>query len=112
MSEFAEYLHEVFALFGPIRTRRMFGGYGVYHQDLMFGLIADDVLYLKADDELAARFQARGLPRFEYDKQGKTMKMSYWRAPEEIYEDPAEARDWARRSFEAARRSRKRGNAS
>jgi len=46
MSQFVEYLHEVFERFGPIRIRKMFGGYGVYHGGLMFGLVADDTLYL------------------------------------------------------------------
>jgi len=51
MSEFVEYLNEVFADFGVIRYRKMFGGYGIYHNDLMFGLVADDQLYLKTDIE-------------------------------------------------------------
>ena len=51
MDEFVNYLHEVFKAFGPIHTRRMFGGHGVFHEGLMFGLVADGVLYLKADTE-------------------------------------------------------------
>ena len=99
MSEFVDYLHEVFEEFGPIRARRMFGGYGVYHDDVMFGLIADDVLYLKADAQSADKFSALGLEQFEYVKNGKSMKMSYFMAPEEIYEDRAEAAAWGRCSI-------------
>jgi DNA transformation protein len=47
MSEFTDYLHEVFEDFGAIRVRRMFGGEGVYHQGLMFALVANERLYLK-----------------------------------------------------------------
>jgi DNA transformation protein len=53
MSELIAYLPEVFELFGPVTIRKMFGGYGVYHDGLMFALVADDTLYLKADDENA-----------------------------------------------------------
>lgn len=105
MSEFVNYLHEVFAEFGPIETRRMFGGHGVYHKQLMFGLVADDVLYLKADNAIADKFTTLGLEPFEYVKNGKAMKMSYFMAPEEIYEDRDQARNWAELSYGAAKRA-------
>ena len=107
MSEFVEYLVEVFQHFGTVRARRMFGGYGVYHDDLMFGLVADDVLYLKADNQSAKLFEDKGLEQFEYVKNGKSMKMSYYMAPEEIFDDPDVAKEWADRAYEAALRSRK-----
>ena len=50
MNQFADYLNEVFGQFGPIRVQRMFGGFGLYRDELMFALVADNVLYLKADD--------------------------------------------------------------
>jgi DNA transformation protein len=107
MSEFVEYLAEVFQQFGTVRTRRMFGGYGVYHDDLMFGLVAYDTLYLKADDQSAQLFEEKGLSQFEYVKNGTSMKMSYYLAPEEIFDDPEVARMWAQRAYDAALRSRK-----
>jgi DNA transformation protein len=106
MDEFVNYLHEVFRAFGPIDTRRMFGGHGVYHDGLMFGLVADGVLYLKADTEIAGKFSEHGLEQFEYVKKGKAMKMSYFRAPDDIYDDPSLAKDWAALSYGAARRSK------
>ena len=107
MSEFVEYLAEIFESFGEIRSRRMFGGYGIYHDGLMFGLVADDVLYLKTDSRSAPSFTERGLAAFEYIKQGKPTRLSYYQAPEEIFDDPDAARLWAVRAFEAALRSRK-----
>lgn len=107
MTEFITYLTDVFERFGPIHAKRMFGGYGIYHQDLMFALVANDVLYLKADTESAAFFEQLGLSRFEYTRDGKTTRMSYYLAPEEIFDDPDLARTWAVRAYEAALRSRK-----
>lgn len=107
MSEFVDYLMEVFQRFGEVRARRMFGGYGVYHEDLMFGLVADDVLYLKADDQSAKLFEDKALGPFEYVKNGKSMKMSYYMAPEEIFDDPDVAKVWAQHAYEAALRSRR-----
>jgi DNA transformation protein len=106
MSEFVEYLQEVFERFGPIRARRMFGGYGIYHNDFMFALVEKDILYLKADDQSVQFFKDRGLGQFQYVNKGKTIGMSYYLAPEEIFDDPDEARVWALRAYEAAVRSK------
>ena len=105
MSEFTNYLSEVFAQFGEVTTRKMFGGHGVYCNGVMFGLVADDVLYLKADAHSAPEFAARGLPAFVYDAGKKPVVMSYYLAPAEIFEDAEEAAVWARRAFAAAMRS-------
>ena len=99
MSEFVEYLAEVFEYFGPIHAKRMFGGYGIYRDDLMFGLVADDVLYLKADAESSQHFETRELYAFEYAKNGKTMKMSYFLAPEDIFDDKDDAKICTLRKF-------------
>ncbi len=104
-TEFVTYLHEVFAQFGTIRTRRMFGGFGIYHQSLMFGLIINDTLYLKADGISSPAFEQLGLAPFEYDRHGKLIKMSYFQAPEEIFEDFEQAAVWAKRAYEAAVRT-------
>lgn len=85
----------------------MFGGYGVYHDGLMFALVADDVLYLKADEKSSPAFAALGLPQFEYEKSGKKMRMSYYGAPEEIFDDPVQAKAWADRAYGAAVRAKK-----
>lgn len=107
MSDYVKFLEEVFEQFGPIHPRRMFGGHGLFHKGLMFGLVADDVLYLKADETLSPFFEERELEQFSYEKNGKSFKMSYYMAPEEIFDDPVEAKGWAARSYEAAVRSKK-----
>ena len=107
MYEFVDYLHEVFELFGPIRARKMFSGYCIYHNGLMFGLVAGDTLYLKADAENANHIEKEGLGRFEYRDGERVVNMFYCRAPAGIMEDQEEAAIWARRSFEAALRSQR-----
>lgn len=107
MSEFTDYLHEVFEQFGPITVRKMFGGYGIYHDGLMFGLVADEALYLKTDAENVGDFEREGLAPFEFDKGGKPVRMSCHLAPDDLLEDRDKAAAWARRSYEAALRARK-----
>lgn len=102
MSDYIDFLKEVFAIFGPVYSRRMFGGYGLYLDGLMFGLVAQDVLYLKADAENRHFFEREGLEKFGYEKKGKLYYLSYFQAPDELYDDQEEAALWARRSWEAA----------
>jgi len=102
--DFVDYLLDLLASLGSVSARRMFGGYGIYHEDVMFGLVGDDTLYLKADAENVGHFKAEGLPAFEYGKGGKTIRMSYFLAPPEMMDDPEAAARWARRSIAAALR--------
>jgi len=106
MNEFIEYLKEVFVHFGPIEARKMFGGYGIYHKGTMFGLVAQETLYLKASGDLIKKFEARGLGPFEYDKGNKVVKMSYYLAPDEILDDPDEAAIWAKQAYAVALRAK------
>jgi len=104
MNSFCEYLPELFADFGSVSMRRMFGGTGVYHQGTLFAFVMDDVLYLRGDEQSAIHFLSRGLPRFEYARGGKKILLSYYRAPDEMLDDPSAAGIWARRAWESARR--------
>ena len=112
MNEFIEYLHEVFVRFGPISAKRMFGGYGIYHDGLMFALVVDDTLYLKADAENVDAFVEADLPPFQYLRQGKLTRLGYYQAPPKMLEQSDEAAIWARRSFAAAVRAQVRKNRS
>lgn len=100
--EFVAYLIDLMQPLGPVSARSMFGGHGIFLHGLMFALVADSVLYFKVDKELEQRFLARGLEAFTYDKKGKTFKMSYYQAPEEVLESEEEMGDWANRAYEAA----------
>ncbi len=106
MSEFIDHVQEIFASLGTVQARKMFGGYGLFCDGVMFALVADDALYLKSDASIETHFTARGLDQFTYEKRGKPVKMSYFTAPEEVFEDAEQAMLWGRRSFAAALRSR------
>jgi DNA transformation protein len=105
MNESIDYLHEVFDAFGPICARRMFGGWGIYHDGLMFGLYAAGRLYLKTDALNVVQFEAAGSEPFTYIQREKAVKLSYWSAPEAVLDDREEARFWGCTAFEAALRS-------
>lgn len=107
MSEFIDYLKDTFAPFGEVQSRKMFGGYGIFYQGIMIALVADETLYLKTDKQSQTIFSEHSLAAFEYNKNGKAVKMSYALAPEEIYEDPDQLIYWANLAYEAALRANK-----
>ena len=98
-------LEELFSAFGPVVVRRMFGGAGLFVDGLMFGLVADGVIYLKADEHTIPAFKRERLAAFSYPtKTGTHTLTSYWRMPERLYDDPEELARWAAQARDAARR--------
>lgn len=86
--------------------RKMFGGYGFFHEGIMFALIADNELYLKADKNSVCYFDDLSLPPFTYKKaNGRAIHMSYHLAPETFFEQPEETSLWTLRALEASRRA-------
>jgi DNA transformation protein len=99
-------IRDLFCAFGPVSVRRMFGGAGIYADGTMFALVADGVIYLKADAQSAPKFEREQLPPFTYStKDGMRGVMSYRRMPDRLYDDPKELAIWARQAFAASQRS-------
>lgn len=100
-----DHIRELFVVFGAVSVRRMFGGAGLYADGVMFGLVSDGQIYLKADAATAAAFEREGCGPFEYGtKAGKRAVMSYWRLPDRLYDDPDDLAQWAKRALAAAQR--------
>ena len=103
MSGFHAFVEELFAGFGPVRFRRMFGVVGLYAGDLMFGLIDDETIYLRTDEALR-RAGGRGLGGLGLQPRTEPRAVSpYWRLPEAALDDPDEAAAWARKALAVAR---------
>ncbi len=91
---------------GPVRARSMFGGGGIFLDDLMFALIAWNRLYFKVDDETKPGFAAAGGEPFVYQGKQRPVEMSYWALPDETLDDPEALIEWAELALQAARRAR------
>ena len=102
---FAEFLREQLAPLGRVTMRRMFGKTGVFCDGLMFAMVTDDTLYFRVDDHNRATFkEAQSFPPLNYEKKGCTIDLSFWRAPERLFDEPDELVAWARAALAAARR--------
>jgi len=97
------FLADLLSGFGPVQIRNMFGGAGVYADGVMFAILVDDTLYLKADENSSEAFAAEGKGPFTYRPKGRaTVAMSYWEIPEHLLDDPDELTAWARRAHAVA----------
>jgi DNA transformation protein len=105
----AEHCLELFSPLGHARAKRMFGGHGLYVDDLFIALIADGRLYLKTHEATRQHFADAGGQPFVYEgsEHKPTVVMSYWTPPAEALESPALMAPWARLAIEAALAARK-----
>ncbi len=102
----AESIQELFAEFGPVSVRRMFGGAGIFVDGRMIALVSRDVIFLKADAETIPAFEREGLAPFSYaTRNGEHKLTSYWRMPDRLYDDSEELARWARAAHAAALRA-------
>jgi DNA transformation protein len=97
-----EHCVELLAPLGRVRWRRMFGGVGIYVDDLFIAIIAAERLYLKADPQARPRFEAAGCEPFVYSARTGTVSLGYWSAPPEAMESPALMEPWGHLAMQAA----------
>lgn len=93
---------------GELRARRMFGGVGLYCDDVFFGLIDAGVLYFKVDEASAAAYRAAGSQAFRPFPDKPPMG-GYYEVPLCVQERDEELCAWAGTALEVARRAKKRG---
>lgn len=103
-NELIDYLSEVLLPIGRVRSKRMFGGVGIYINDLFCAIIIDGSLYFKGDEVNEADFFAAKCPPFTYDKDGSVVAMRYYKMPDEAMDDAIEMCRWAKLGLGAALR--------
>lgn len=104
---FLDFVLELIAGFGKIEVRRMFGGAMLSHRGVGFGILDDDVFFLKADAALGAEMKSQGCKPWTYSvkKDGTVRDIAYWSLPDTAADDPDEAVTLVRRSFAIAARA-------
>jgi len=101
---FRAFVLEQLAGVKSIRARSMFGGVGLYSNDVLFGILSADTLYLKVDDSNRGRYEAAGMTAFK-PYSDKPMTMPYYQVPADVIEDRDELAVWARASVRVAVRA-------
>jgi DNA transformation protein and related proteins len=103
--EFTRHCIELLSPLGPVRSRRMFGGRGLYIDEVFVAIIAGEQLYLKTDAQSRPAFEAVGAAPFRFVKEGESISTAYLQPPEEAMESPALMQPWARLALQAALRA-------
>lgn len=105
--ETVRWCSELLNALGPVRVKRMFGGHGLYVDEVFIAIIIGDDLFLKTDEQNRLAFEAAGCRPFEFQTaEGKKVAMSYWSAPAEAMDSPAQMLPWARQALASALRAR------
>lgn len=104
--QYLAYILEQLEALGDLRSRRMFGGVGLYRGEWFFGLIDDDTLFFKSDSTNSAEYIARKMPRFMPFPDRPEAVMAYYQVPADIIEDAESLVAWARKSVAVALSSR------
>lgn len=104
-SEYQTYLIDLFAPFGSITAKRMFGALGLYAGDVMFGIVAGEIIYLKTAERDRKSYEEEGSKPFSFHLKSRRKPViltSYYSLPERLYDEPEELALWARRAYDAA----------
>ncbi len=98
-------IEDLFRPLGRVSCKRMFGGKGIYADDLIFALEIDGEIFLKTDDATRPLFEAVGLRPFVYESSRGKTATSYWLLAPAAFDDESELLKWGRLGIEASRRS-------
>ncbi|MBS0605115.1 MAG: TfoX/Sxy family protein [Verrucomicrobia bacterium] len=92
---------------GPISARAMFGGWGIYYDDVIFAIIVEKQLYFRIDENSRADFESRGSKQFIYEGMKGPVGMPYFTVPDSILKNPKELKQWIDRAYLASLSSKK-----
>lgn len=100
LDETTRHAMELLSPLGPVSARRLFGTWGLYLEDRIFGLVHDGVVYFRTNATTVGRYEHYGAQPFMYRRaDGQRTVMQYHEVPAGVLEDGDEACAWA---FEAA----------
>lgn len=100
------WVEEALAPLGTFTRRAMMGGATLYLDGTIFAIVADDLLWFKADATSDAEWDAAECSRFTFQMgEGREGSMNYRRAPDDVYDDADAMRDWAMIAVAAGQRA-------
>ena len=106
-NDFVEYVvKDLLSELRGVTSRAMFGGYGLYKDGVIFGIVADDELYFKVGAANREKYEAAGSKPLTYDtKKRKNIVLSYWEVPADVMDDREAIAHWAEESYKISRKA-------
>ena len=107
-SHYIDYILDLLLPLGNIKAKKMFGGYGIYKDNIFFALVIDNILYFKVGDNNRSQYDSFDSKPFSYEgKNKKIVTMSYWEVPIDILEDNTKLTQWVQHAVRAASNAKK-----
>ena len=99
------WVQEALEPIGQVTMRKMMGGATLYLDGTIFAILDEGEIWLKADSESDAVWDAEGCEKFSVTfKDGRVDTMNYRRAPQDVYDDPDAMRRWVALAADAGLR--------
>ncbi len=98
-NDFVQYILDQLTGWGSVYVKHMFGGAALYQEELAFGMIANDVVYLKVDDTNREKYINEGSCQLKPFKNNATV-LSFYSIPPNILESSDDFIKWANESFD------------
>ncbi len=80
-----------------VEARRMFGGFGLYQDEIFFGIVHKGKLFFKIDESTVGEYRKRKMKPFRPNPK-QTLK-SYYQVPVDVVEDADALREWAAKAI-------------
>ena len=101
-ASFREFVLDQLAGLDGLQARAMFGGVGLYADEVFFGILAADALFFKVDDTNRREYETAGSAPFK-PYADRAMTMPYYNVPVVVLEDAVRLREWAARAVAVAK---------
>jgi DNA transformation protein and related proteins len=88
---------------GDLTSPAMFGGHALYWQDMIFGIVFRDRLYLKVDQQSRPDYESRGMGPFRPIER-QTLK-AYYEVPPDVLGDQDALLSWVKEAIRAGQTS-------
>lgn len=92
------------AALGYIESRTQFGGYALAVEKVVFALVNDDALYLRASEALQAYAARQPMQPLVFRKRGSAVCLNYFRVDEALWRDPHQLLALSAASLHTARK--------
>ncbi|MEZ8823288.1 TfoX/Sxy family DNA transformation protein [Vibrio amylolyticus] len=96
----------LFEQLGRVKSRSMFGGFGIFIEETMFALVVNDKLHIRADSHSVKKFQQQGYQPYVYKKRGHPVVTKYYALPDNWLKNQSIALSEAKRSLDIAKKER------
>ncbi len=98
---------KLFEALGNIKSRSMFGGFGLFADETMFALVVNNQLHIRADQQTSSDFETQGLKPYVYKKRGFPVVTKYYAISDDLWDSTDRLIEVAKQSLETAKQEKK-----